>query len=241
MAFDPFSAVVGFADTLINGAQARQSQSIANDFSAQQFASRYQTTVADMKAAGLNPMLAYQQGGGNAPSGASQPGIHSNIASAYTAGRTAPAQASRDYASAGEATSKIPLNEENAKLAAATVSKVEQDISYSKSDQERVKAVILNLGQEYQNLMKQNWNLTEIGNQLRASIDLMKAQAGNQNMQAALAGAQDALQKQLKLSEEHRTELLRIDKDAASSFGELGKTVGALEPFLKLVWAAFRR
>ena len=30
----------------------------ANTFSAQQFASRYQTTTADMKAAGLNPMLA---------------------------------------------------------------------------------------------------------------------------------------------------------------------------------------
>lgn len=41
----------------------------ANQFSAQQYATRYQTTVKDMQAAGLNPMLAYGQGAGTAPSG----------------------------------------------------------------------------------------------------------------------------------------------------------------------------
>jgi hypothetical protein len=40
-----------------------------NQFSAQQYATRYQTTVKDMQAAGLSPMLAYSQGAGNAPSG----------------------------------------------------------------------------------------------------------------------------------------------------------------------------
>ena len=39
-----------------------------NAWSAQQFATRYQTTVKDLEAAGLNPMLAYGQGGGAPPS-----------------------------------------------------------------------------------------------------------------------------------------------------------------------------
>jgi len=51
-----------------NEAQADQAAA-ANAFSAQQFATRYQTTVKDMAAAGLNPMLAYSQGGGSPPSG----------------------------------------------------------------------------------------------------------------------------------------------------------------------------
>jgi hypothetical protein len=40
-----------------------------NQFSAEQYAKRYQTTVKDMQAAGLSPMLAYSQGAGSAPSG----------------------------------------------------------------------------------------------------------------------------------------------------------------------------
>lgn len=43
------------------------------NFQAQQYASRYQTTVKDMEAAGLNPMLAYSQGPGSSPSGAAIP------------------------------------------------------------------------------------------------------------------------------------------------------------------------
>lgn len=46
----------------------RQMMSDSNQFNAQQFATRYQTTVNDLKAAGLSPMLAYGQGGGSPPS-----------------------------------------------------------------------------------------------------------------------------------------------------------------------------
>lgn len=41
----------------------------ANAFSAQQYATRYQTQVKDLEAAGLNPMLSYMQSPGSAPVG----------------------------------------------------------------------------------------------------------------------------------------------------------------------------
>jgi len=61
------AAVVG--GVLGNKASAGEA-SKARDFSAEQYATRYQTTMADMRQAGLNPMLAYSQGPGTAPTGA---------------------------------------------------------------------------------------------------------------------------------------------------------------------------
>lgn len=54
-------------------AAAQQNQANAQAFSAQQYASRYQTTVKDLQAAGLNPMLAVSQGPGSAPVGQAAP------------------------------------------------------------------------------------------------------------------------------------------------------------------------
>lgn len=76
---DAFKGITGIAGSLIGGAADIYGQRSANQanldmmnqanaFSAQQFATRYQTTVKDLEAAGLNPMLAYGQGGGSPPS-----------------------------------------------------------------------------------------------------------------------------------------------------------------------------
>ncbi|QCS36713.1 minor capsid protein [Capybara microvirus Cap3_SP_649] len=65
-------AVIGGAMDIFGGQQTNQTSrdlaNQANAFSAQQFATRYQTTVQDLTKAGLNPMLAYGQGGGSPPS-----------------------------------------------------------------------------------------------------------------------------------------------------------------------------
>jgi hypothetical protein len=60
---------LNLAGSLFSNASNRDIANQANQFSAQQYATRYQTTVKDMQAAGLNPMLAYGQGAGSAPSG----------------------------------------------------------------------------------------------------------------------------------------------------------------------------
>lgn len=67
--FDSFASVGGDLLTgWMNNSAAMDRQTQAQDFSADQFARRYQITVGDLQKAGLNPMLAYMQGGGSPPS-----------------------------------------------------------------------------------------------------------------------------------------------------------------------------
>lgn len=58
-ASDLLGGALSFIGTQNTNQAAADRQASANAFSAQQFATRYQTTVKDLEAAGLNPMLAY--------------------------------------------------------------------------------------------------------------------------------------------------------------------------------------
>lgn len=58
-----------------NIASAEQAQK-QMDFQERMSSTSYQRSVADMKAAGMNPMLGYSQGGASAPSGASAPVVN---------------------------------------------------------------------------------------------------------------------------------------------------------------------
>lgn len=71
---DPISSIISGGASLLGGMQTNSAnadmarQQMA--FQAQQTGSAYQRAVADMKKAGLNPMLAYSQGGASSGSGA---------------------------------------------------------------------------------------------------------------------------------------------------------------------------
>lgn len=224
-----------------NDAQAAQAAQ-ANAFSAQQYATRYQTTVKDMEAAGLNPMLAYSQGAGTAPSGqqgqmsdavtpAVQSFTQSRVASAQVANieaDTANKQASADLIQGQAAQAWASAGQSNAQtgLISATVDKTKQEIANLSTDNEKAKATIDNLRAEYQNLVKQGWNLTEVGNQLRATVAKIQSEIPQIQMQTLLTEANNTL--------------ANFDIKAASDMGNAGRTLGQLKPFFDLLTSILR-
>ena len=195
---------------LLGGALANDSSRTqaheANDFSAQQYATRWQTTTADLKAAGLNPMLAYTQGVGSSPTGRqadvrdvitpavnayNQYGVNS-INSAQTANINADTENKKKQgdlidAQAAQAWSSAAQSNQNVELMKTQASKIVQEIDNLKTEKQRTEALILNVAAATGLIDKQT--LTEV------------ARARNLNTDSILNVAQTSLVKSEKLTE----------------------------------------
>lgn len=190
-----FSAASGLVGNLF----ADNRQESANEFSAQNFATRYQTTVKDMEAAGLNPMLAYSQGGGNAPSSAMASAnmpdvgatyVQSKIASAQEANLAAQTRLTNAQANVTEQTgidsarasisnllSQSGLNLEMQGNVIAQTDKIAQEISNLKTTQDQVRALISNLQQQNKLLEKQGVSEVQRASLLAAQARVATAEA----------------------------------------------------------------
>jgi hypothetical protein len=179
-----------------NQAQAEQAQS-ANAFSAQQFASRYQTTVKDMEAAGLNPMLAYSQGGGSPPSGQQAqmqdtitPGVESFNRTRATAAQNAvqnaqvkniEADTENKQAQSANIRADTLLKGAQENLAGVSADQARTNIAYLETQSKRIieeiknipkegdrlDALVKNLGQEYNLIVERTHNTKAATDQIK--------------------------------------------------------------------------
>nr|QJB20692.1 MAG: DNA pilot protein [Microvirus sp.] len=152
-----YSIIPGIGDSMAAEKQNRANIAAADRamrFSERMSSTAYQRAMADMRAAGLNPMLAFSQGGASAPSGVT-PTINSTTKSglghaAITAGlgiqsaATAKQQADTQQASAE---STIALNKANTAQQVANTQKtiadtrrIETETAISKRKQPRAEA-----------------------------------------------------------------------------------------------------
>ena len=213
----------------------------ANTFSAQQFASRYQTTTADMKAAGLNPMLAYTQGGGSPPSGV-QANVPANSGRAavegYQAAKANSAQVANIEADTANKSAQAELWRAQAGAATASAGQANANVGQIQQATEKIRREIENMPSGSVNgLSVSEWN-TDI---LRRTAELMRDQAFSYAEQGHSQEQQRDYLRQLAAKLVQDTKLAEIDVRAASAFGEVGKTVGALRPFLELIYNALVR
>jgi len=229
------SGGLGFLGQMDTNAQNEANTASANEFNAKQAQmnrdyqtemsnSAYQRQVTDMSAAGLNPMLAYMKGGGaSSPSG--------STASATVPQYTSPIQGAAQYKLTTAQTAKTETETTNvSKLS----DRIDQDISNMKTDQEKTKAVIDNLRVERDNLIKQGFNLTEVGNQLRASVINLQAQSRQFN---ALTSSTDFQ----AMINNYEQQLRKMDVEASQGVGNFGREYNQVKPIIDLLRSFIRR
>lgn len=163
--------------------------------------SQYQTAVGDMKAAGLNPMLAYHQGGAGTPPGASATSPGGALPAAQRSRLTSDfqsaaqidllnkqteniaAQTSKTKAEEGEIIARTPTHAANIQLTRQRVEEAQAHIE-TLLQQARTGAA------SAANLEQQTRNLKEIIPQIHATIKLLHAQAQQTGAQTGLTKEQ---------------------------------------------------
>lgn len=162
------------AQSFAGGQSAAQMQ-----FQREMRATQYQTAVTDMKKAGLNPMLAYHQGGAGTPPGAAASGTGAHMpaiditsgARLYnqlTQNKVLEATADKTEAEAAEIRARTPTH-------AVSIEKMRQDINESieriQDIQQRVRTGQATAAQLHQHTV----NLREQVPQIRAMVQNLKA------------------------------------------------------------------
>ena len=226
-----WAAAIAAADAIL-GDSAKKGQTEWNK--EQQLDYERKAPAAQMQGyreAGLNPMLAYSQGVDF--SGIQQGSGITSVSQNY--GQITSAQAAMKQAETSESQSPSVIESNlssanraraEADVARRVVDRVKEETLNVHSDTERIKALILNLEEERQNLIKTGYNLTETGNVLVATFEKLRAEVPWLQSDASLKSALE--------------ELNRLDISAAKKFDNFGREFKQYEPIINLLKHLFR-
>ncbi|QXP07953.1 MAG: DNA pilot protein [Arizlama microvirus] len=157
------SAGSGLLTNLFNANRADE----ANAWSAEQYAKRYQVMTADMKAAGLNPMLAYTQNAGSAPT--AQQVTFQNPMSSATQSYQQVASGDQSIASASQAQAQI-------KQIDATVDKIKEETKNIPVEGDRLRYTVQLLSEQAAKIAQETQNLTVTEKVLGQTVKKLKSE-----------------------------------------------------------------
>jgi len=197
---------------IFDNSAAADRQEAAQSFSAQQYATRYQTQVADLKAAGLNPMLAYTQAPGNSPGG-----VVSTPGNQYSGAVDTLLQAKLNSAQVANVMADTENKKASADLIEAQAENQRASAAQARSSVGRIEA-------DTAKIIEETKNVPVEGQRLKYAIQLLAEQAAKaaQEGETQVSIRKEIEAKIAKLKSE--TSLLKFDIDAAESLGNLGRT-----------------
>lgn len=214
-------AIGGGLDSVMAGnasnAMAADEAQRNREFQADMSSTAYQRAVADMKAAGLNPMLAYQQGGASSPSGSMASFTNAEASTGSTMG---------GYLSAGMASAQSDVLKSQAMSNLASAAQSEKAAQLAQVTADKVKEEIKNVPLEGDRLRRAAEALYQ-----SANLDYQKQLTESEQWNVAKATAR-------KLVADGT--LSELDVKAARDMGNAGRELGQLKPFFDLLINAIR-
>lgn len=189
---NPFSAVLGAGASLLGGILGNQSReqaaAAANAVSAESAARQmafqremsdtsYQRAVADLKAAGINPMLAAMKGGATTPGGSSytaqmpqQFDVITPAVEAYNRTQVSSAQSAQYEA-------QIGLTNTQVKQVEAATDKIREEIKNIPTEGERLRQMVFNLAAQENLYIQQSYSEQDRQRMLKATVSKLVEEA----------------------------------------------------------------
>lgn len=215
-------------------AQSKEAAALAFQRSYDTYKRRYQDTMADMEAAGLNPILAAGSGGFNVGTGPQVSSAQGYMAQPVNIS----ASSAYENMKSGELkTAQRGETEQNTKKIMAETKKVRQDtlLSLAATEKTRAEKGLVNAQekktlQEVRNLEKQWWNLVQefnlISNQAYAA-------ASQNRLNQSKVKEVEALTLQInKVTEKLQAELKMLNKMASAYESDIGGVLGYVKAIM---------
>lgn len=228
---DPVTAAMAakVGGSFLDNLFAKNRQEDAQAFSAQQYATRYQTQTEDMKKAGINPMLSVSSGAGTSPqSSAATPG--SNFTSALDKAQLSVLQSQARMNNANAAiTEEVGMEQGK-----ATLSVTLQQAGLTAAQIAQTNKAVDKMTAEI-NKIKGDTNF-EVQQDILEQTAYQLSQLAYQNRQQGITSAKQRQVMEATINQLIAdTNLKNLDIKAAEALNNLGRTSKELQPFIQMI------